>query len=103
MCVFAGLKLPTTNAVVLSGFLALIAFARRKKKTRRSRHYSKTVKQAVIARDLKGEAYDSTKHHIDHVWPFSKGGSHTTDNLRVISKQKNLKKGAKRPKMREMW
>lgn len=103
MCVFARLKLPATNAIVLSGFFALIAFVGRKKRTRRSRHYSKSVRKAVIARDLKGEAYDSTKHHIDHVWPFSKGGSHTTDNLRVISKEKNLKKGAKRPKMREMW
>jgi 5-methylcytosine-specific restriction endonuclease McrA len=57
----------------------------------------------VIARDLKGEKYDSRKHHIDHVWPFSGGGSHTVDNLRVIERRKNLRKGAKRPRIREMW
>ena len=60
-------------------------------------------KMDVIERDLKGEKFDPEKHHIDHVWPFSKGGSHTTDNLRVIEKKRNLRKGAKRPRMREMW
>ena len=101
--VLAGMKVPNNNAVVLSGFVALVVFGIRKKRFRRSRYYPKSVKRAVIARDLKGEEYDSSKHHIDHVWPFAKGGSHTTDNLRVIEKKKNLKKGAKRPKMREMW
>jgi hypothetical protein len=34
---------------------------------------------------------------------FSRGGSHTVDNLGVVSREKNLKKGAKHPRMREMW
>ena len=70
---------------------------------KRSRHISAKTKKAVIARDLKGERYDSSKHHIDHVWPHSRGGSNTEDNLRVIEKTKNLKKGGKRPGLREMW
>jgi uncharacterized membrane protein len=87
---------------VIAGIVALIFFGRWQGK-KRSRYIRKSVRRAVIARDLKGEAFDPTKHHIDHVWPFSKGGSHTTDNLRVIEKKKNLRKGAKRPRMRDMW
>lgn len=87
---------------LIAGFAALIFFGRWRSK-KRSRYIRKSVKRAVVARDLKGEEYDPTKHHIDHVWPFSKGGSNTPDNLRVIAKEKNLKKGAKRPKLREMW
>jgi len=70
---------------------------------KRSRYVSKATKRAVIARDLKGEKFDPKRHHVDHVWPFSRGGSHTTDNLRVIEKEKNLQKGAKRPRLRDMW
>jgi HNH endonuclease len=98
-----GAQVPHNNAVVLSGFAALVVFGVRKQRFRRSRYIPKSVERAVIARDLKGEKYDGKKHHIDHVWPFARGGSHTTDNLRVIAKKKNLKKGAKRPRMREMW
>ena len=60
------------------------------------------MQRAVIARDLKDEEYDPARHNIDHVWPQSKGGSNTSDNLRVIEKQKNLKKGAKQPRLHEM-
>jgi hypothetical protein len=96
-------KVPDKSAVALAGMAGLAVFGFRKKKTRRTRYIPKSVKRAVIERDLKGEAYDSTKHHIDHRWPFSRGGSNTPDNLRVIAKEKNLRKGAKRPRMREMW
>src|SRR5260370_41365108 len=85
-----------------AGFLSLVSFGQFQGR-KRSRYISKSTKRAVIERDLKGEQYDSQKHHIDHVWPFSKGGSHTTDNLRVIEKKKNLQKGAKRPLMRDRW
>ncbi len=70
---------------------------------KRSRYLPKATRRAVIEKDLNGEKYDSKKHHIDHVWPFSKGGSNTRDNLRVIEKKINLQKGAKRPRMRDMW
>jgi len=96
-------KMQKNSAMAISFMAGLAVFGFRKKKTRRTRNISKAVKRAVIERDLKGERYDSTKHHIDHRWPFSRGGSNTVDNLRVIAKEKNLKKGAKRPRMREMW
>lgn len=96
-------KMQKNSAMAISFMAGLIVFGFRKKKTRRTRHIPKAVKRAVIERDLKGGTYDSTKHHIDHRWPFSRGGSNTADNLRVITREKNLKKGAKRPRMREMW
>jgi hypothetical protein len=40
-----------------------------------------------------GEKYDPKKHYIDHRWP----------HVRVVERGKNLKKGAKRPKLRDMW
>jgi hypothetical protein len=101
--VLAQMKVPNKNASALSGFIALVVFGARRQRSRRSRYIRKSVKRAVIARDLKNEQYDPAKHHIDHVWPFSRGGSHTADNLRVIAKKKNLKKGARRPRMRDMW
>jgi HNH endonuclease len=69
----------------------------------RSRYIPASVRRKVIARDLKGEQFDSAKHHIDHIVPFSRGGSHTADNLRVITKRDNLRKGKRRPKFRELW
>jgi len=96
------MKVSEQGTVLISLLIALAVFSR-KARVGRSRHIPKSVKRAVIARDLKDQEYDSSKHHIDHVWPFSRGGSHTADNLRVIEKKKNLKKGAKRPRMREMW
>jgi hypothetical protein len=87
---------------VIAGVGSLILFVRWKRQ-KRSRYIPKSTRRAVIARDLKGAKFDPEKHHIDHVWPFSRGGSHTTDNLRVIEKKENLRKGAKRPRMKEMW
>jgi hypothetical protein len=95
-------RLPPEQAQVFSFFIAF-AFLVRWQGQKRSRYISQKTKRAVIARDLKGEKFDSTKHHIDHVWPFARGGSHTEDNLRVIDKKRNLQKGAKRPRFRDMW
>ena len=32
------------------------------------------------------------EHHVDHIFPISKGGQHTPDNLRVITAKENLMK-----------
>lgn len=83
-------------------FIAFCFFIRWQS-AKRSRYVSAKTRREVIARDLKGEEFDSSKHHIDHVWPHARGGSNTSDNLRVIEKEKNLQKGAKRPGLRDMW
>ena len=35
------------------------------------------------------------RHHVDHIIPLSRGGLHHQDNLRVVTMQENLSKGAK--------
>lgn len=95
-------RVPPAQARGISGFAAFILFLYWQGQ-KRSRYIPRATKRAVIARDLKGEKYDSKKHHIDHVWPHSRGGSQTSDNLRVIPKKKNLQKGAKRPGLRDMF
>jgi 5-methylcytosine-specific restriction endonuclease McrA len=100
--IVAHTRLLPSQQLVTAGFVTMIFFGRWQSR-KRSRFIPKATRRAVIRRDLKGEAFDPEKHHIDHVWPFSRGGSHTTDNLRVIEKKRNLQKGAKRPRMREMW
>jgi hypothetical protein len=91
-----------SQELLIAGFVSMIFFGRWQGQ-KRSRYIPKSTRRAVIARDLKGEKFNSQKHHVDHVWPFARGGSHTADNLRVIDKKKNLQKGAKRPRMRDMW
>jgi 5-methylcytosine-specific restriction endonuclease McrA len=35
--------------------------------------------------------------HIDHIIPLSRGGSHTFENLQILSAEENLRKGSKLP------
>lgn len=65
----------------------------------RSRHIPSSVRRRKIAEyELRtGEKFNPRKHELDHEVAFSKGGSHTEDNLRVIEKRKNRSKGAKSP------
>jgi 5-methylcytosine-specific restriction endonuclease McrA len=95
-------KLDRSRAQGLSiciAFFAWVIWQSRK----RSRHISTSTRRAIIDRDLPGGEYDPQRHHIDHIWPHSKGGSNTRDNLRVIEKKRNQQKGAKRPRMRDMF
>jgi hypothetical protein len=89
---------PAGDKLINNGiFFGVVAVAVLHRK--RSRYYSQKLKKQVIARHFKGREheYDPKKHHIDHKWPFARGGSHTRDNLRVMERAKNLRKGAKRP------
>jgi uncharacterized protein RhaS with RHS repeats len=43
----------------------------------------------------KGEKANMNQAEVDHINPKSKGGSNSNSNLRVISKEENLKKGNK--------
>jgi len=80
--------------------LFFVVFIKPKKRTRRIPSH---IRRAVIARDLKGEPFDPRKHHIDHIKAWSQGGGHTMDNLRVINKTENLRKGKKNPKLRDWF
>jgi hypothetical protein len=69
----------------------------------RSRYIPANVKRAVIARDLKGNPFDRNQHQFDHIWPFVLGGSNTVDNLRIIHRTDNQRKGRRPPTWREMF
>jgi hypothetical protein len=64
---------------------------------KRSRHIPAHVKRSVTARD--GRAYDGKRDHMDHIVPLSKGGDTSVENLRLLPKDANLKKGAKMPRL----
>ena len=95
--------IPPIEAIVAGGFVGLGAGWLFVKHPSRSRRISKTVHAKVIERDLtsKGLKWDSTKHHIDHVMPFSRGGDNSIRNLRVTEKLKNLSEGRKLPRFRD--
>jgi hypothetical protein len=65
----------------------------------RSRHIPASVRRRKIAEyELRtGQKFNPRRHELDHEIAFSKGGSHTEDNLRVVEKSKNRSKGAKSP------
>ena len=91
--------LPPLEAVVVSALVGMGSAWLLVRPPTRDRRIPKAVRRQVIARDLtsKGLRWDPAKHHIDHVVPFSRGGDNSARNLRVVEKQKNLRKGSKMP------
>jgi hypothetical protein len=83
------------------GFLSTIAggllFV---KPSKRERRIPSSVRHAVIERDLKGQRFDSRIHHIDHIVPYSNGGDHSIENLRVVPR--NLQRGARMPSLKDL-
>ena len=71
----------------------------------RPRYIPAKTKRKVIAEfeSRTGKKYNSRKHELDHRWPHSRGGSNTADNLRVVTRTTNRRKGAKRPKPTEWF
>jgi hypothetical protein len=65
----------------------------------RSRYIPASVRRKVKAEyeSKTGKKFNPKKHEFDHEVPFSRGGSHTADNLRVMEKKRNRSKGAKSP------
>ncbi len=91
----------TQDAEIFSMFVGLSAAFILIRPPRTDRRIPGKVRRAVIARDLKGERFDPKLHDIDHIVPFSKGGDHSEENLRVISRSENRRRGAKMPKFRD--
>jgi hypothetical protein len=82
---------------ILWGLLAaFVVFIRTKP---RSRHISAAVRRKKEAEFVlrTGKKFNPRKHELDHEVAFSKGGSNTEDNLRVVEKGKNRSKGSRSP------
>lgn len=74
-------------ALVVAGFVR-----------KRSRYIPRSERRKVIARyESTGQKFSPRIHEIDHIVPFSKGGSNIADNLRVVRRHENRSKGAKSP------
>ena len=89
------------DAIVFSILLGLSAAFIVVRPPKSDRRVPKRVRRDVIARDLKGVPFDPKLHHIDHIVPFSKGGDHSEENLRVMPKSDNLRRGARMPKFKD--
>ncbi len=85
-------------AVVVGVFIALM-LDNIFRPQRRSRHIPRYVRRKLIAdwERRHGMKFNPREYELDHHVPFSRGGSSTTDNLKVRSRQFNRSKGARRP------
>lgn len=73
--------------------------AHAKRKRVKSRTVATTI-EAMMIRNYYEDAQRLTQetgiqHHVDHIWPLSKGGPHLPWNLRVITATENLSKSDK--------
>lgn len=98
-------RLPVPEVLFFSLLAGIAAAYILVRKPRGDRRIPKSLRQQVIARDLtaKGLKWDADKYHIDHIVPHSRGGDTSMKNLRVVEKQKNLRKGSKMPRARDFF
>lgn len=69
----------------------------------RSRYVRKGVRRKVIERHIRrGGTFDPKEHEIDHVVAFSIFGGNTAENLRVLPRKANRRKGKKMPKLTDL-
>ncbi len=82
-----------SEALLIAVIAAVIANELFSKK--RTRHIPASERRKAIARFERetGEKYNPKKHEIDHIAPFSRGGNNIANNLRVIPKKENRKRG----------
>lgn len=81
---------------LLAGIVCALIVAVRVPK--RSRYIPKAERRKAIAKfEVRGRRFNPRIHEIDHVVPFSRGGSNTADNLRVVERERNRSKSAKSP------
>jgi hypothetical protein len=97
-------RLPPPEAALISGLAGLGGAWLLVRPPRGGRRIPQAIRRQVIARDLtsKGLKWDSRKYHIDHIVAVSRGGDNSVRNLRVIEKQRNLRKGDKMPGFRDL-
>ncbi|MGH9501655.1 MAG: HNH endonuclease domain-containing protein [Terriglobales bacterium] len=65
----------------------------------RSRYIPQPIRRKKISEWERkhGQKFNAREYELDHHVPFSRGGSSTSDNLRIRSRRANRSKGAKRP------
>ena len=51
--------------------------------------------EVFVKERLRLEADTGVAHHIDHIIPIAAGGTHTAENLQVLTAEENMAKGAK--------
>jgi hypothetical protein len=66
-----------------------------------SRHIPARLRNQVIRRwqARTGKVFDPRRYEIDHKVPFRAHGHHTVDNLRVVARSVNRRKGGREPKL----
>jgi Flp pilus assembly protein TadB len=92
------LEWPAPQALVCAVLAGMVVIALQLQR-RRKRYIPRSERRRAIARfEYKtGRKYNPRIHEIDHIVPFSKGGSNTADNLRVVERGMNRAKGARSP------
>jgi 5-methylcytosine-specific restriction endonuclease McrA len=91
-----------TLLVIVFVVLIVLILAGRKR-TRYVPKKSKDLAWAKFVQDFYRDPANRGKHprrkdyELDHIYPHSKGGSNRANNIQVLSKKKNRKKGAKMP------
>lgn len=92
-------RIPSLEVILVSGLAGIGSGWILVRPPRGGRRVPKGVREQVIARDLtsRGLKWDSSKYHIDHIVPFSRGGDNSLRNLKVVEKRKNLHKGNRLP------
>ena len=83
---------------VVAGLVADALYPKRKRYVRMSER-----RRAIAKFELEtGQKYNPKKHDLDHVIPFSRGGSSRLNNLEVKPRRDNRSKGAKSPEW-DIW
>jgi hypothetical protein len=104
VCVFGGYLLflllrsdPHTHDAALWISLGAAFFLYWYSGPKRSRYIPASVRRRKEAEYIleTGKKFNRQKFELDHDVPFSDGGSHTMDNLRVKKRKENRSKGAK--------
>jgi len=75
------------------------------RESRGSRRIPKALRQQVICERFDGERIEvgRDQYHIDHIVPHSRGGDTSLKNLRIVEKQRNLRRGSKVPRTRDFF
>jgi hypothetical protein len=108
VCALTGIVILTSHGytVIESGLFSIAVgivasfFVRPPQRTRR---IPTKVRRYVISRDLKGERFNPKLHDVDHIVPYSRGGDHSPENLRVVLRSINRSRGAKMPGFRDLF